>query len=110
MLALIFKYLFVINAIILCSMIVYGKLFVFKKKKPQYVSDYCATLAIFFAAYSLLSIAMAWFLPGTNAKLLMLGFAVSPFLIGLLASYHTEKYYTVIQIILIASSAAYVLL
>ena len=110
MLALIFKYLFVINAIILGSMIIYGKLFVFKKKKPQFVSDYCATLAGSIGAYSLLSIAMAWFLPETNAKLLMLGFAVSPFLIGLLASYHTEKYYTLIQILVIALSTAYVLL
>ncbi|MCR5265605.1 MAG: hypothetical protein K6E29_03315 [Cyanobacteria bacterium RUI128] len=109
MLVTIIRYIFVINAVLLGSMIVYGKLFVFKKKKPQFVSDYCATIAGLIGAYSLLSIALAWFLPGTNAKLLMLGFAVAPFLIGLLASYHTEKYYTAVQVILIALSAAFVL-
>lgn len=106
----IFKYLFVINAIIFGSMIVYGKCFVFRKKKPQFVSDYCATLAVFLGLYSILSIILVWFLPSTTSKLLMLAFGISPFLIGALATYHTEKYFTAIQVILIAASAGYVLL
>ena len=110
MLITIFKYLFVINAIIFGSMIVYGKCFVFRKKKPQFVSDYCATLAVFLGIYSILSIVMAWVFPSATTKLVMLGFGVSPFLIGALATYHTEKYFTAIQVLLIAISAGYVLL
>ncbi len=110
MLTKVFKYLFVINAIILASMITYGKLFVFRKRKPQFVSDYCATIAIFIAIYSILSIVFAWLMPTTNAKLIMLAFALSPFAIGLCATYHTEKYFTLIQILLVAISAIYVVL
>lgn len=110
MLALVVKALFVIISLIACSMFVYGKLFVFKKKHPSFVSAYCATMAIFVAIYSILALALVWLMPSSNSKLIMFGFAISPFLIGLLATYHTEKYYTIVQILVFLTSILYVVL
>lgn len=109
MLVNVVKYLFVIAAVVVAVMMTYGKLFVFKKREPQFISDYCATMAGFLGGYSVLAIVLAWLFPSTTAKFVMLWFALAPFLIGLLVKYHTEKYYTIVQIILILISIAYVL-
>ena len=103
------KMAYVLTASILASMIVYGKLFVFKKREPQFVSDYAATMAGLLGVYSLLSIAFVWIFPTAHQKCIMLFFAISPFLIGLFATYHTEKYYTVLQFFLFILSIAYVI-
>ena len=108
MLMFILKVLFAIMALITTTMMVYGKLFVFKKRKPQFVSDYCATMAVFLIGYVILSLVLVWVFPLTYQKLIMLGFAISPFLIGLLATYHTEKYYTTLQVLLFVVSVAFV--
>lgn len=110
MLTNIIKWLFVLISVILICMISYGKLFVFRKKKPQFVSDYCATMAGIFGAYSICGLLLVWLFTPTTDKVVMFGFAVSPFLIGLVATYHTEKYYTLAQLLLLVFSAAYVIL
>lgn len=109
MLVNIVKYLFVIAAVVVAAMMIYGKLFVFRKREPQFISDYCATMAGFLGTYSVLSLVLVWLFPSTSAKLVMLWFAAAPFLIGLLVNYHTERYYTIVQIILILISIVYVL-
>ena len=109
MLGLVVKFLFLITAFVFASMVVYGKLFVFKKKHPAFVSDYCATIAGVVGGYSVLSLILVWILPSNISKLIMFGFALSPFLLGLLANYHTEKYYTVIQVLLIILSIGYII-
>ena len=109
MLTAICKYIFIALAIILTSMIVYGKLFVFKKKHPAFVSDYCGTMAGLLLVYILFSLILAWMFPGTSQKLAMLGFAIAPFLIGLLATYHTEKYFTVLQVFVYLISIFFVI-
>ena len=110
MLMFILKVLFALMALITTTMMVYGKLFVFKKRKPQFVSDYCATMAVFLIGYVISSLVLVWFFPLTHQKLIMFGFAISPFLIGLLATYNTEKYYTALQVLIFLVSTAYVLL
>ena len=110
MLTSILKGLFLISATGFASMLSYGKLFVFKKKHPAFVSDYCATMAGFIAFYSVFALVLAWLLPSTSTKLIMFGFAFSPFMLGLVATYHTEKYFTFLQIILILLSMAFVII
>ena len=109
MLTAISKFLYCAMAIILATMIVYGKLFVFKKRKPQFVSDYAATIAGFLGVYVILSLILIAIYPSIYAKLIIFGFAITPFIIGILATYHTEKYYTVLQVILLLISAGFVL-
>ena len=110
MLTNVLKWLFVLLSLILVCMITYGKLFVFRKKKPQFVSDYCATLAGIIGAYSICGLLLVWLFTPTTDKVVMFGFAVSPFLIGLAATYHTEKYYTLVQLLLLFLGAVYVIL
>lgn len=91
-------------------MITYGKFFVFKKREPQFISDYCATLAGFIGIYSFSAIALSFLIPVAVFKLIMIAFALSPFLLGLLVTYNTEKYYTWIQVGLFLFSTAFVIM
>ena len=103
------KYIFILVASIWALMTIYGKLFVFKKKHPAFVSDYCATMAVFLISYVILALGSVWVLDSTSSKFIMFGFAIAPFLIGLLATYHTEKYFTIIQVLLIILSIIYII-
>ena len=109
MLVLGLKLLFILTAFILISMIIYGKLFIFKKKHPSFVSDYCATMAGFLGLYTILALLFVFMFPATLAKLIMLFFAISPYIIGLFATYNTEKYFTVLQVTLLLISIVYII-
>ena len=109
MLELSLKLLFALFAIIYISMTVYGKLFVFRKKKPQFVSDYCATMGGMIFIYSLISLAIVFIVPTLLIKLVFLGFALMPFFFGLISTYHTEKYLTVLQTLVMVYSIYYVI-
>ena len=107
MLVEILKYGFTFVAFVLSLMTIYGKLFVFKKKHPSFVSDYCATLAAFLGLYELFGLILAFLIVGLTAKLILLSLALSPFLIGVLVTYHTEKYWTVAQTLIFIFSVVY---
>ena len=109
MLAEFVKWGFVAVSSVLAVLTIYGKLFVFKKKHPSFVSDYCALLGGLLGVYVLSALTLVWFLPQTSAKLIMLGFAISPFLIGLVVTYETEKYFSALQVLLFAIGCAYIL-
>ncbi len=109
MLMTVIKYSFLIISCIFALMVVYGKLFVFKKKRPSFVSDYCALLALFLASYSILAFCLAGLLPDSSTKVIMFCFGISPFVLGLLATYHTEKYYTFLQVMLILCGIYYII-
>lgn len=109
MLMTILKYFYAINATLLAISIIYGKMFVFRKKDAMFVSNYCAGIAAFMGIYILLSLLYAGLLSGALHKGIMLLFAFSPFILGLSAKYHTEKYFTAVQILLIALSITYIL-
>lgn len=107
MLGLILEFLFITSAILLALTIIYGKLFVFKKRDAVFVSDYCAGIAMFLVLYVILAFACTSYMPTVFAQFIMVGFGLSPFILGLLANYHTEKYFTVVQLCLICTSIWY---
>ncbi|MCM1265700.1 MAG: hypothetical protein NC200_05830 [Candidatus Gastranaerophilales bacterium] len=109
MLTSILKYVYAVNALVLSVMIIYGKLFVFKKKEATFVSDFCAVITFFLCTYVILSLLYVGILPNLLGKVLMLIFACTPFVYGLLANYYSEKYFTAIQIFTFALSVAYLL-
>lgn len=109
MLMTILKYFYAINATLLAVSIIYGKMFVFRKKDAMFVSNYCAGIAVFMGIYVLLSLLYVGLLSGTIHKTIMLLFAFSPFILGLSAKYQTEKYFTSVQIILLALSIVFIL-
>jgi len=104
-----FRYIYALNAVLLAVSIIYGKLFVFRKKEAMFVSNYCALIAAFFGIYVLLSLLFVGLIHGAAGKSLMLFFALSPFILGLSANYHSEKYFTALQIFIIAVSIAYII-
>jgi hypothetical protein len=104
MLKQIFEYIYILTGVLFALSIIYGKMFVFKKKDATYVSDYCASIAVFTTAYVIFSLVNIILMPTMLDKLFMLLFGASPFLLGFLATYHTEKYFTAIQILVICAS------
>lgn len=104
------KVLYLLIALTIVSMMVYGKLCVFGKKKAQFVSDYCATMAAFIGVYALMSLGYVFLFPDLLSKIMMSIFALSPFAIGIMATYNTEKFYTFLQIAFILLSISYVVM
>ena len=102
------KGLYILLTFATVMMIVCGKLFIFRKKSAQFVSDYCATLAALFGFYAVLSLIFVFIYPDMAGKSVMSAIALSPFVIGLLASYRTEKYFTCLQVIILLFSIYYV--
>ena len=108
MLTNLLKFTYISISIILTLCIIYGKLFIFKKKEATFVSDFCAILAIFLTLYVILSFTCAVMMSTIFAKIVMILFGLSPFLLGINATYHTEKYYIIVQLCLICTSAWYI--
>lgn len=104
-----FKWTFVCISAILFVLISYGKLFVFFKKDAIFVSDYTSSIAMFLTLYVLASLFGVVIYPSILAKCIFFGFAFSPFLLGFFAKYETEKYFTMIQLIVFVLSAGFVL-
>ena len=102
---LIYKGLFVSICAILFVLIVYGKLCVFHKKQAAFVSDYTSSIAMFITLYVITALVGLVVFPSIIKKLIFLGFAVSPFVIGGVAKYETEKYFTVLQLFVFVLSA-----
>ena len=106
---MILKYSYIIAALLFVLSVVAGKLFIFNKKDASFISDYCAGMAVALGFYVILSLVFVFIFPDVFSKGLMLFFAFSPFLIGLLATYHTEKFFTVLQLLIILGSVAYII-
>ena len=102
------KYMFFGIVGLYILMTVYGKLFVFRKKAPAFVSNYCATMAFVLGFYIIFSLLFVCLLPSHFAKFIMFCFALSPFLYGLVATFNTEKYFTTLQLITMALTVVYI--
>lgn len=105
---MIIKYSYIVAALLFVLSVVIGKLFIFNKKDASFISDYCAGMAIVLGAYVFLSLAFVFIFPDVFSKGLMFFFAMSPFLIGLVATYNTEKLFTVLQLLIILGSVVYI--
>ena len=104
-----YKLMFCTVSLIAFGLIVFGKLFVFKKKDAIFVSDYTSSIALFFSLFVILSIVGLFLTPSIYKSLAFLFFALSPFLIGLVAKYETEKYFTLLQLFIFILSVVFVL-
>lgn len=99
-----FKYAYVVTAAALFTLITFGKLFVFHKKEAVFVSDYTSSIALFLVMYVLLSLCAMLINP-----LVFFIFAISPFALGFVAKYETEKYFTVLQLLILIISVVFIL-
>jgi len=104
------KILFVVVAMLLSLSIILGKLHFFKMKDAAWISDYVAVIAGAIGIYSILSLVLMFRSPLVQTKSIMLFFAASPFLLGSLATYKLEKFFTICQILLVWASIVFVVL
>ena len=84
--------------------IILGKLFIFKNKNIMMVSNYIALIAALLGIYSIVGFILAFYAHSIKFGALMILFAIMPFVFGQIASYHTEKFYTILQVCLVIIS------
>lgn len=99
-----FKYAYIVVAAALFTLITFGKLFVFHKKEAVFVSDYTSSIALFLVLYVLLSL----FAMVLNL-IVFFAFAISPFALGFIAKYETEKYFTILQLLILVLSVVFIM-
>lgn len=100
------KIIFEILALVLFNLLLIGKICVFNKKQPRFVSKYVAFVTFLLVLYCICAIIMI--LQGSFVnKLFFLFFAVSPFVIGRLISFRTLNFYTNLQLLTIILSGFY---
>lgn|SRR5574344_404114 len=104
------KHIFEAIALILMSFIIVGKFWVFKIKNIMISSNFVAAIAALFGIYSLLCLLLMFSTPDLKIKLIMLVFGSSPFLIGKMATYKLETFFTVCQVLFVFLSLAFVVL
>ncbi len=99
-----FKYAYIVVAAALFTLITFGKLFVFHKKEAVFVSDYTSSIALFLVLYVLLSLFAMVLNP-----VVFFAFAISPFALGFIAKYETEKYFTILQLLILVLSVVFIM-
>ena len=96
--------IFIVLACLFATTLVLGKLFVFKFKDTMFVSNYVAMLAIFMGLYCLSGAILMFVTPYIKFKLMLMFFSLSPFVLGRIATYKTERIFSIIQILLVIMS------
>ncbi len=100
--------LFSFSGLLFVLTIIIHKLFISKQKDMMKASNFIACMASFMAIYVLSGIILTFAEPKLTHKLIILLFALSPFIIGKLATYEKEKIYSFIQILCVLISILFV--
>jgi len=99
MLLKIAEFIFIVISLLLGSALIINKTYICHVQDNMKKSDYVAGIALLFALYILSGFCLAIFVPGIYCKIIMMLFALSPFIIGRIATYEKEKFYTFVQIL-----------
>ena len=99
----------ILFCVIAFLMTVLFSLRVFVKKDFVKQSGFVALIGGTFIVYVLCGLGISVFLPGLIKKIIMIIFAISPFIIGKLVSYEKLKFYSIIQILCVILSVVYVI-
>ena len=102
--------LFIAVAAILTLLLIIRECGLTKHLSPVKLSHYISLIAGFLFAYIILAVALSFFISGSINKLMMLIFAISPFIIGKLVTYQKVKFYSIIQIVCVIFSLGYLFL
>ena len=110
MLLNIINILLIVFACAFCFCVVINKIFTKKLRQDgEKYSDFIATMSFFLAFYVIFAILDCFLISDIKNKLIMLLFALSPFIIGKVATYEQEKMYSILQLTVILYSALFVL-
>lgn len=102
--------LFILAALLLTLLMLVRECGITKKMSPMKASDFVSSIALFVFLYVFFALLLVFILPGLHNKLIMVIFAISPFVIGKLVTYQTVKLYSFIQILCIVISAVYAII
>ncbi len=102
--------IFIIFAVLFGLALIINKIYIVKLKDNLKKSDYIAGIALLLAMYVVLSLIVGILIPTIYKKASMILFALSPFIIGKLATYEKEKIYAVIQILSVFISVFFVII
>lgn len=101
------KLLFIICAILLCSLLILYKLVISKRKRTEKTAAFISFMGAMVFLYVLSGILLSIFIPNIINKLIIALFAISPFIIGKFATYEKESFYSFLQIFCIITSTIY---
>ncbi len=104
------KLIFIISGLLFVLSIIVHKLYVSKQKDMMKASHFIAAMAIFMGIYILSGIILSFLIPNFLYRLLIIVFALSPFIIGKLATYEKEKIYSFIQVFCVLISLVFILI
>jgi len=104
------KLLFLTSTILFAVLIFFHKNFVEKIKDNVKKSNFVAFIAFSLVAYIVCAMLLAIISGGIKYKILMMFFAIFPFIIGRMATYQKIKLYTMSQILIMLISAIFVCL
>ena len=105
MLFTIIKSTLALSAILFAALIILHKQFTKRVKDNIQVSNFVATIAFSLVIYIVCAIFAALFIPSIKYKILMIIFALSPFIIGKFATYEKIRLYSFAQITIMIVSA-----
>ena len=101
------KFGFILFGILLFLLFCIYKLFVEKKERTEKTATYVSFMGGVLLLYVLSGVLFAIFAPTILSKAVIAIFALSPFIIGKIATYEKEKFYSFIQILCIVMSLFY---
>ena len=96
--------IFIVFGCLFVLALVTGKLYDFKLKDTIFVSNYIALMTAFIGMYCVTGFILMFKEPFIQLKLLLLLFSLSPFILGQFAAYKSEKFFTLLQILIIIAS------
>lgn len=99
---------FVIFGSTLGFLITFLKLYVCRLKN-DIVANYVPLIAFVMFFYIIFALLLTIFIKGASNKIIMFAFANSPFIIGKLATYKTEKIFSYLQVVCAFLSVIFVL-
>ena len=100
---------FIIIGSLLTFLFCLYKLYIAKLAYSPKISTYVSFLTGVLLLYTFLAIIMGFFQKDIFHKIILILFGLSPFIIGKFATYKTEKYYSLLQILLIIGSIIYII-
>jgi len=103
------NYLFLTMGISFIICVIAHKLYFSKLKDRIKAGNFVSIMTFFLAFYIIFGLIEIFFIKGITNKILMLLFALSPFIIGKLATYKYEKIYTILQVLCILISVSFIL-
>ena len=98
---------FISFGILLFLLLCTYKFFIEKRKRTEKTASYVSFIGAILLLYVLSGALFAFFAPTFLSKVIVAIFALSPFIIGKMATYEKENFYSFIQILCIFLSVFY---